>query len=60
MLLAAKRHGLPVLAPVFNPDPVEAHRQRLSWLERGADHLIIGTDKIVFASAISSYAQSMR
>lgn len=57
MLAAAKDNGLPVLAPVFDPDPVEAYRQRLSWLERGADHVVIGTDKIVFASAMRGYAQ---
>jgi len=60
MMAAASRNDLPVVAPVFDPDPAEARRQRDAWAERGADLFVVGTDKILFADAVSSYAAALR
>jgi 4-hydroxy-2-oxoheptanedioate aldolase len=60
MIKAAKASNLPVMVPVFNPDPVEARRQRDDWHGRGASLFVVGTDKILFASTLSGYAAAMR
>jgi 4-hydroxy-2-oxoheptanedioate aldolase len=60
MLAAARARNLPVFAPIFDPDPAEAARQRAAWTERGASHFVIGTDKILFADAVRRYASALR
>lgn len=60
MLAAASSTGLPIFAPVFNPDAGEARRQRDRWAERGAGHFVVGTDKILFADAVAGYAAALR
>jgi len=59
MLAAARSNRLPVIAPVFDPDEGEARRQRDHWMERGASHLVVGTDKIIFASATARYVRAL-
>lgn len=60
MLAAARLHNVPVFAPIFDPDPAEAARQREEWSKRGAAHFVIGTDKILFADAYRRYANALR
>ncbi|WP_143079835.1 hypothetical protein [Bosea lupini] len=60
MLAAARANRVPVMDPVFNPDPVEAGRQRNDWLARGATMFVVGTDKIIVADAVSRYASALR
>ncbi|WP_376989469.1 HpcH/HpaI aldolase/citrate lyase family protein [Bosea sp. R86505] len=59
MLAAAKAHHLPVIAPVFNPDPVEARRQRDDWQRRGAAMFVVGTDKIIVSDALKTYSDAL-
>lgn len=60
MIAAAKARQIPVIAPIFNPDADEARRQREAWAARGADHFVVGTDKILFADAVGRYARALR
>lgn len=60
MIAAARANGLPVFAPIFNPDLAEARRQREAWASRGATHFVVGTDKILLADAVSRYAANLR
>lgn len=55
MAAAARAHNLPVIAPIFDPDVAEARRQQGDWTSRGATHFVIGTDKILFADAVTRY-----
>jgi 4-hydroxy-2-oxoheptanedioate aldolase len=55
MLAAAHAAKLPVIAPVFNPEPVEAHRQQIGWRDKGIRCFVVGTDKIIMASALNGY-----
>jgi 2-keto-3-deoxy-L-rhamnonate aldolase RhmA len=54
MARAAVAAGLPLIAPVFDPDPAEARRQRDRWLDRGASLIVIATDKILFSTALAA------
>jgi 4-hydroxy-2-oxoheptanedioate aldolase len=56
---AAAANGLPLVAPVFDPDPSQAASRRAAWIERGAALLTVGTDKMLFASAVRSYRAAM-
>jgi len=49
---AACAARLPLMAPIFDPDPAEAQRQRAAWRARGATLFAIGTDKILFGTAL--------
>lgn len=60
MLAAARANALPVIAPVFDPDPVAARRQRESWQARGARMLVVGTDKIIVADGLARYRAALR
>jgi 4-hydroxy-2-oxoheptanedioate aldolase len=59
MLAAAQAAKLPVIAPVFNPEPVEALRQQLGWRDRGVRCFVFGTDKIIMASTLNGYRKTM-
>jgi 4-hydroxy-2-oxoheptanedioate aldolase len=59
MLRAAQVNGLPVMAPIFNPDVAEARRQRDDWQARGAALFVVGTDKIIVADAMNRYAVAL-
>jgi 4-hydroxy-2-oxoheptanedioate aldolase len=60
MAKAARDAGLPIIAPIFDPDAGEAARQRDAWNARGASMFVVGTDKIIFADAVSRYARALR
>jgi 4-hydroxy-2-oxoheptanedioate aldolase len=55
MLAAAHAAKLPVVAPVFNPEPAEANRQQMGWRDKGVRCFVVGTDKIIMASALNGY-----
>jgi 4-hydroxy-2-oxoheptanedioate aldolase len=59
MLEAARRASLPVIAPVFNPDHQEAQRQQAGWIARGVRCFVVGTDKIIMASALRGYRAAL-
>lgn len=59
MAAAARACGLPLIAPVFDPDPEEARRQRDAWTARGAGLFAVATDKILFSSAVRRYREAL-
>ncbi len=59
MAAAARANGLPLIAPVFDPDPAEARRGRDAWAARGATLFAIATDKILFSSAARRYRDAL-
>ena len=52
MAAAARAAGLPMIAPVFDPDLAEAARQKEVWLGRGCRIFAVATDKILFATSL--------
>jgi 4-hydroxy-2-oxoheptanedioate aldolase len=56
---AARAAGLPLIAPVFDPDPAEALRQRAWWTTRGAGMFAVATDKILFSDAVRRYREAL-
>ena len=55
-IIAARAHKLPVIAPIFDPEPHEAKRQQDEWRANGVRTFVVGTDKILFSDAVSRYA----
>jgi 4-hydroxy-2-oxoheptanedioate aldolase len=53
---AARARGLPVMAPIFDPDEKKALRQREDWAKHGASMFVVGTDKIFLSEAVRRYA----
>ncbi len=51
--------NLAVVAPIFNPDVVEAKRQQQEWRAWGVRHFVVGTDKILFANTVHRYAAAL-
>jgi 4-hydroxy-2-oxoheptanedioate aldolase len=60
MLNAARKAKLTVVAPIFNPDIAEAKRQQEEWRVKGVSHFVVGTDKIIFANAVSRFSTALR
>jgi 4-hydroxy-2-oxoheptanedioate aldolase len=60
MLNAARKAKLTVVAPIFNPDIAEAKRQQEEWRAKGVSHFVVGTDKIIFANAVSRFSTALR
>jgi 4-hydroxy-2-oxoheptanedioate aldolase len=59
MATAAHAARLPVIAPVFNPDPADALAQRQRWQEKGVRCFVVGTDKIIMANALRGYRAAL-
>jgi 4-hydroxy-2-oxoheptanedioate aldolase len=59
MAAAARAAGLPLIAPVFDPDPQEARRRRDAWIARGAGIIAIATDKIFFSTVVRRYREAL-
>lgn len=59
MIEAATASGLPVIAPVFNPDADEACRQQAEWVQKGVQTFVVGTDKIILSHALRSYRAAL-
>lgn len=60
MVAAAHRSKLSIIAPVFNPDHGEARRQQARWADKGIRCFVVGTDKIIMASALRGYCAALR
>ncbi|WP_291296269.1 HpcH/HpaI aldolase/citrate lyase family protein [Elioraea sp.] len=56
LIAAAEAVSLPVILPVFDPDPVAGAAQIAAWRARGIRVFTIGTDKILLADAASRWA----
>jgi 4-hydroxy-2-oxoheptanedioate aldolase len=59
MVGAAVAAGLPVIAPIFNPDAALARQQQAEWRARGVNLFVVGTDKIIFADAVMRYRNAL-
>lgn len=55
MVRCAKEAGLPVMMPVFAPDPAECRELIARWGEEGVSSFVIGSDKIIVAEAFASW-----
>lgn len=56
---AAGENGLPVIMPVFSPDPGECRDLVDRWTELGVGCFMIGSDKILIANAFQGWAEAM-
>jgi 4-hydroxy-2-oxoheptanedioate aldolase len=59
MAAAAGAAGLPLIAPIFDPDPAETARQQARWIGRGARLFAVATDKILFSSAVRGHLDAL-
>jgi 4-hydroxy-2-oxoheptanedioate aldolase len=59
-MLKAAAGRISVIMPLFDPSPDEAARQKAYWMDRGVNHFVVGTDKILFADAARRYAQRLK
>ncbi|MDX2157803.1 MAG: aldolase/citrate lyase family protein [Hyphomicrobiaceae bacterium] len=60
MLTAAEAANLPVIVPLFSPEPEAARRQQLAWMEKGVRVFAVGSDKILFSDAVRRYARALK
>lgn len=56
MVEATIAAGIAPMMPVFSPDPVECRRLVDRWRERGVRSFLIGSDKIIMASAFHEWS----
>ncbi|MEM8822525.1 MAG: aldolase/citrate lyase family protein [Pseudomonadota bacterium] len=59
MVACATDRGLPVMMPVFSPDPGECSDLVAFWQERGVTCFAIGSDKILVASCFSGWTKAL-
>lgn len=52
---AGCERDLPVIMPVFSPDPSECRDLVEAWRAEGVSHLMIGSDKILIANAFADW-----
>ena len=57
---AAQTSGIPVMMPVFSPDPSECREMIDKWSGQGVTNFVIGSDKIIVAEAFSSWSRALR
>ncbi len=55
MVDCANAAGIPVMMPVFSPDPVECRALMAGWQAKGVRTFVIGSDKILIANAFSQW-----
>lgn len=60
MVDAARSRDIPVLMPVFAPTPEECRELIGYWQSRGVDCFVLGSDKILIASAFHDWNQALR
>ncbi|MEO5699613.1 MAG: aldolase/citrate lyase family protein [Casimicrobiaceae bacterium] len=60
VVAAARAHDMPVILPVFSPEPAEGKRQVDAWCERGVRLFTVGTDKILIAAQFKRYREGLR
>ncbi|WP_224816073.1 HpcH/HpaI aldolase/citrate lyase family protein [Hasllibacter sp. MH4015] len=59
MVATALDADLPVIMPVFSPDPSECADLVAGWRERGVRTFVIGSDKILIATAFANWTQAL-
>jgi 4-hydroxy-2-oxoheptanedioate aldolase len=56
VVVAARRHDLPVIMPVFDPEPARAGEAIAFWRGRGVTGFTVGTDKLLLATQAGTFA----
>ncbi|MFQ6549402.1 HpcH/HpaI aldolase family protein [Aestuariibius sp. 2305UL40-4] len=56
---AAHDAGVPVMMPVFSPDPVECRDLVDRWRSAGVTTFVIGSDKILIADALARWSSDL-
>ncbi|MEM7721427.1 MAG: aldolase/citrate lyase family protein [Pseudomonadota bacterium] len=51
--------GLPVIMPVFSPDPAECADLVASWRDCGVSCFVVGSDKILIATALGQWVSTL-
>ena len=59
MATAATAAGLPVMMPVFAPDPAECREMIDAWRQAGVTTFVIGSDKIIIAEAFAGWTRAL-
>jgi 4-hydroxy-2-oxoheptanedioate aldolase len=59
MVRCAIAADIPVLMPVFSPDPTECRMLMQRWQALGVKTFVIGSDKILIANALDEWAQAL-
>jgi 4-hydroxy-2-oxoheptanedioate aldolase len=59
LVAAGRDRGLPVIMPVFSPDPAECRDLVGTWSERGVSCFMLGSDKILIANTFSQWIGDM-
>jgi 4-hydroxy-2-oxoheptanedioate aldolase len=59
LVAAGRERGLPVVMPVFSPDPDECRDLVHGWTEEGVTCFMLGSDKILIANAFGEWIDSM-
>ncbi|MEM9011715.1 MAG: aldolase/citrate lyase family protein [Pseudomonadota bacterium] len=59
MVRTAVAAGLPVIMPVFAPDPAECRELIARWREAGVTTFVIGSDKILVATAFANWTAAL-
>ncbi|GGX47314.1 aldolase [Tateyamaria omphalii] len=59
IVTAAQAAGLPVMMPVFAPDPDECRALINKWTARGLSSFVIGSDKIIVAEAFAQWSSTL-
>ncbi|MDG4648720.1 aldolase/citrate lyase family protein [Roseibacterium sp. SDUM158017] len=59
LVAAGRERGLPVVMPVFSPDPVECRDLVENWAEEGVSCFMLGSDKILIANAFGQWIDSV-
>jgi len=59
MIGCAKSSDLPVIMPVFAPDPEECKDLTARWQSEGVSSFVVGSDKILIAEAFSSWTSKL-
>ena len=56
---AGRARNLPVIMPVFSPDPSECRDLAARWRAEGVSHVMIGSDKILIANAFADWRRAI-
>ncbi|MFG5381744.1 HpcH/HpaI aldolase family protein [Yoonia sp. R2-816] len=59
MVACAADVGLPVIMPVFSPDPAECAELVASWRQSGVSCFVVGSDKILIATAFGQWVSTL-
>jgi 4-hydroxy-2-oxoheptanedioate aldolase len=59
LVAAGREQGLPVVMPVFSPDPAECRDLVEGWAEEGVRCFMLGSDKILIANTFRQWIDDM-